>query len=532
MAKTLSGAGINDFNTILPGHITQSISAFTGTDAYNISISGSLAVTGSTNITGSLGITGFPNVSASLAASGVGNGFPFTGSAEITGSLQVIGTNIMSSSASPSITSILTDNDSYPYIQLGDATGPNFRMNLADEDSSGSAYMSFGRQDGAFSSTGFTANYSTGSNASHGEIVMTLGKNGLSGDVHDRFIVVSEPGPIATNTNSELIFQVGGTTFDRRVIQGTVQNGTNDYAEFAVGNQDSATGFKKHVIMAHGFNNTSSFAGFASSSLNTGSTARNFNANSIPFGIVAGGFSTAELGDTVFFVDRGGSLGRSFPITASFEITRGGSINMEGSITSSIVSASGHLAVNEIRSHTDSINNGFTLFASTADADSSFPIFQTRGDLDGVQNANIKIGDSAFADTGANLEISISSGQQRASFNAMEIAVSRSIEVKGGTPVTTHTTSPISSSDANAGRYHIVGGNLTCSIANFSGQVPHIGAEWTFFQTSSAGNFLFESGSGITVISKNDSMRLAQLGSSAVLKKVASTTFHLMGDLT
>ena len=204
-----------------------------------------------------------------------------------------------------------------------------------------------------------------------------------------------------------------------------------------------------------------------------------------------------------------------------------------GNITASgDISASGHLAVNEIRSHTDSINNGFTLFASNADADSSFPIFQTRGDLDGVQDANIKIGDTAFIDTGANLEITINSGKQRASFNAMEIAVSRSIEVKGGTPVTTHTTSPISSSNANAGKYHIVGGNLTCSIANFSGQVPHIGAEWTFFQTSSAGNFLFESGSGITVISKNESMRLAQLGSSAVLKKVASTTFHIMGDLT
>ena len=99
-------------------------------------------------------------------------------------------------------------------------------------------------------------------------------------------------------------------------------------------------------------------------------------------------------------------------------------------------------------------------------------------------------------------------------------------------PITTHTTSPISSSITNANRYHIVGGNMTCSIANFTGQIAPIGAEFEFFQTSSAGNFLFETGSGITVISKNDNLKLSGLGSAATLKKVASTTFHLVGDLT
>ena len=52
MAKILSGTGINDFNLILPGHITQSILAFTGAEAYDITISGSLTITGSTNING------------------------------------------------------------------------------------------------------------------------------------------------------------------------------------------------------------------------------------------------------------------------------------------------------------------------------------------------------------------------------------------------------------------------------------------------------------------------------------------------
>ena len=100
--------------------------------------------------------------------------------------------------------------------------------------------------------------------------------------------------------------------------------------------------------------------------------------------------------------------------------------------------------------------------------------------------------------------------------------------VQAGKPITTHTTH-FSASLSNAGHYLIVGGNLTCSI---SASTAPIGAEYEFFQTSSAGNMLFQTGSGVTLISKNNSLRLAQQGSSAVLKKVATGTFHLMGDLT
>jgi hypothetical protein len=153
----------------------------------------------------------------------------------------------------------------------------------------------------------------------------------------------------------------------------------------------------------------------------------------------------------------------------------------------------------------------------------------------GSGTGRIVIGDGEFDFNGAHLDIEV--GKRAAHFDGLNITSSLNIKAEGhglfqaGKPITTHT-SDFSASLANAGKYHIVGGDLTCSIANFTGQVASIGAEFEFFQTSSAGNFLFESGSGITVISKNDSMRLAQLGSSAVLKKVATTTFHLMGDLT
>ena len=61
MAKTLSKTGITTNNTIEASHVTQSIDAFTGVDAYDITLSGSLVVTGS--------ITGQPGVINPLTAS-------------------------------------------------------------------------------------------------------------------------------------------------------------------------------------------------------------------------------------------------------------------------------------------------------------------------------------------------------------------------------------------------------------------------------------------------------------------------------
>jgi hypothetical protein len=89
---------------------------------------------------------------------------------------------------------------------------------------------------------------------------------------------------------------------------------------------------------------------------------------------------------------------------------------------------------------------------------------------------------------------------------------------QAGKPIKTHTTSPISASLANAGFYQR--------------DTAPIGAEYEFFQTSSVGQFLFESASGTTVISKNNNLKLSGLGSAATLKKVATSTFHLVGDLT
>lgn len=56
MAKTLSKTGIITNNIVEAYHVTQSIDAFSGTEAYDITLSGSLVLTGSLDVDG--GITG------------------------------------------------------------------------------------------------------------------------------------------------------------------------------------------------------------------------------------------------------------------------------------------------------------------------------------------------------------------------------------------------------------------------------------------------------------------------------------------
>jgi len=94
MAKILSKSGITTGNTVEAFHVTQSVDAFTGIDAYDITISGSLTVSGSLNFNG--GVTGssftgsFVGDGSGLTGVG-GDSFPYTGSAIISGSLEVTG---------------------------------------------------------------------------------------------------------------------------------------------------------------------------------------------------------------------------------------------------------------------------------------------------------------------------------------------------------------------------------------------------------------------------------------------------------
>ena len=82
MAKTLSNSGITSNDTIQAGHVTQSIDALTGTEAYDITISGSLSVIGTTSGSFIGDGTGLTGVTGEWDGSHNGN-------ASITGSLTV-----------------------------------------------------------------------------------------------------------------------------------------------------------------------------------------------------------------------------------------------------------------------------------------------------------------------------------------------------------------------------------------------------------------------------------------------------------
>jgi len=65
MSKNLTKTGITSNGTIESWHVTQSIDAFMGTEAYNINLSGSFSVTGSSICSGSFNLTGSLNISRS-----------------------------------------------------------------------------------------------------------------------------------------------------------------------------------------------------------------------------------------------------------------------------------------------------------------------------------------------------------------------------------------------------------------------------------------------------------------------------------
>ena len=93
MAKTLSNSGITTNDTIRAGHVTQSVDALTGTDAYDITISGSLTSTGNLINTGGYALfvrsSSIPNSVLNVRQEGSGSIAEF-GGIEIADQEQII----------------------------------------------------------------------------------------------------------------------------------------------------------------------------------------------------------------------------------------------------------------------------------------------------------------------------------------------------------------------------------------------------------------------------------------------------------
>ena len=88
MALTLSKTGISNGGTIQASHVTQSVDALTGTIAYDIKISGSLALTGSVGSVN--GFTGSLSGNASSATAMAGYYIPSGSGVAIVGNMRLI----------------------------------------------------------------------------------------------------------------------------------------------------------------------------------------------------------------------------------------------------------------------------------------------------------------------------------------------------------------------------------------------------------------------------------------------------------
>jgi len=98
-------------------------------------------------------------------------------------------------------------------------------------------------------------------------------------------------------------------------------------------------------------------------------------------------------------------------------------------------------------------------------------------------------------------------------------------------PISNSVSTNITASNSNAGYYFRTGGNITCSIQANATVPCDIGSEFDFFQTSSAGNMLFLSGSGVTLNTKGGFTKLDGQFAGATLKKVGTDEWDLVGDL-
>ena len=218
--------------------------------------------------------------------------------------------------------------------------------------------------------------------------------------------------------------------------------------------------------------------------------------NDTPFNI---GFDNGSSDtDVITFTKHNGSLTGSFAIIGGpLKVTGSAIISSSNSDIALTVQGSGSTVFNIIGSEG-------TLFAIEDDLDGT--LF-TVNDRSGIPMFEVSASGRIVAEEGESI-------------------------IRSQRPIVTHTSNfSITSSLDFAGKYHIVGGSITCSI-NTGSLVP-TGAEFEFFQTSSAGNFLFITGSPhVDVIVKNDNMNLAGQGSGASLKYIGGSTFHLVGDLT
>jgi uncharacterized protein YkvS len=194
----------------------------------------------------------------------------------------------------------------------------------------------------------------------------------------------------------------------------------------------------------------------------------------------------------------------AFPFTGSGAIS--GSLNINGS-------GSGIFDVDGTVGSLFSVNDGLDGILMSVNDISGLPLFEvsSSGNIE-IHEGNISGSSTSTASFGTY----VGDGSQVTNLQ-------RPITASGVN---------FSASIDNAGYYFRTGGNVTCSIGTTSATGIVIGTEYEFFQTASAGNLCFATSSGVTLNSKSGNIKLTGQFSAATLKKVATDTYDLIGDLS
>jgi len=425
MAKTLSNSGITTNDTIRAGHVTQSIDALTGTDAYDITISGSLTSTGNLINTGGYALfvrsSSIPNSVLNVRQEGSGSIAEFGGT-EIADQEQIVFNLGGHITASGNVSSSATSTASFG-TYIGDGS------QLTGITGGGSGIFT---QTGSFYATTndlqVTGSLKAGS--IEGSSILVPGKSkfganiidldtshyfqGIGGDIN--MFAVRD-----SNSSDVLIAAGSATGLDLTVTLGDVEDANNG-TKIKI---DDAT----ETVQVSG-------------------------------SLDASGTIYCDNREAAFYRLSGNSM--IFSNSSVNTSIRGTSILLQSSVT-----ASGNVS-------------------SSAVSTASFGTYLG----DGSQLTNL----------------------QR--------------------PISNSVSTNVTASNLNSGYYFRTGGNITCSIQSNAIVSCDVGSEFEFFQTSSAGNLLFHTGSGVTLNSKNGSTKLSNQFSAATLKKIDTNEWDLIGDLS
>ena len=519
MANILNKTGIVTGQLVEPQHVTQSIDAFTGVKAYDISLSGSFNMTGSIN--GQPGTINLLTASNAQTASYV-TGSIFAGSNSVTSASYALsasyapgggvtqiaaGTNINISSTGPTGTGIVTINAT----PGGSGTGFPF---------TGSAFITgsltvTGSINDLYIGTGggtISTNISIGSTTNLSSTSTGVGHN-----------IALGCDALKNNTSG-----IGNTSIGLNTLR-TNATGSFNVAigyrslEFNSGSNNTAIGFRALNANTVGTHNTA--IGFCALNANTVGTNNTAIGNSALKFNTSGSFNTA-IGNSALYANTSGSHNTAIGLS-TLQLNTSGSYNtaignlaLQCNTTGSHNIAIGRASLLNSKSGSNNTSIGQCALCCTTIGSNNIALGQEAGCLfSGSSSNNIAIGFSAgpstLTDESNKLYIASGSGTPliKGDFSAKTVNISGSLIVTGpidGTKVnfsgsTSGTTTVVATATAGTNTLTLpatsndtlVGKATTDTLTNKT------------FDTAGTGNCLKINGTGITAVTGTGAVVLA-----------------------